>query len=607
MKRLSLVLCLLLALCYLAAPVSAQTHGEAYGQLETDAYREAYRLLEEGIAGMAPVIYIPAELEIRYLDIQDIARAVCLDHPEYFWFLESWFYEYDMEDGRYLIEQITPTYYLDHERVSAGNQALADAMIAFHDKVNEIIAGIPVDCTDDYQIALYLHDYLAEHVTYSLDGDHDSAYAALVHGKAACYGYSKAYQYLLTQAGVRARIIVGDSVDENGKLVGHAWNQVWIDGECYYTDVTWDDLEVGVTHRYFLTGLEDISEDHIPEDLFVLPECGHNLDFYSRSAGKGVMSLSEGISGIKAAEYFRMISRSETETVFACDVRFDGDIENWLNQSAMDLINTMGLSYDTMVSYYYFDDVYFLILTDPAFRESGRKANTIKLKETEISLKGPGAQAELDVHIMPVAAGVRLPVFTSSDPSVASVNEQGMVTAAGPGSAVITVTTADGGLSAECVVHVGEGEPHTHTLRLIGASDATCALDGNDEYYLCTGCFHRFGDAEAMQEYTDVSAYARMATGHVDLIWTAKKNTNSHHQVCICGIAIAQTTAPHQDTDENGLCDLCDAQIREKPTEASEDAGNEEDPPDLKVVLMFGGAAAVIGVAAALIYRRRYY
>ena len=603
MKRLTMIICLLLLVCLFSAPVSAQINGEAYAQLKNDAYQEAYHLLEEGIAGMAPVIYIPAELEIRYLDILDIARVVCLDHPEYFWFLESWFYEYDMEDGRYLIEQITPTYYLDHERVSAGSQALADAMIEFHEKVNEIVAGIPVNCTDDYQIALYLHDYLAEHVTYSLDGDHDSAYAALVHGKAACYGYSKAYQYLLTQAGVRSRIIVGDSKDENGELLGHAWNQVWIDGECYYTDVTWDDLEIGVTHRYFLTDLEDISKDHIAEDLFVLPECGHSLDFYSRSAGKGVAGLSETVSGIKAAEYFRLVSRTETEAVLTCDIRFDGDISAWLDRSAMDLINTLGLSYETAISYYYFDDVYYLILTDPAFRENGRKANTIRLNVTEISLNGPGAQAELDVRIMPVAAGVRLPTFVSDDTSVAVVDENGMVTAVGPGSALITVTSADGGLTAQCTVTVDSGNPHVHSLRLIGASDATCTLDGNDAYYLCTGCFHRFADEEASQAYMDVSGYARMATGHVDLIWTEKQNKNSHHQVCSCGVAIAQTTAPHKDADEDGACDLCNAEMTTKSHETP-DAVEAEN--DYMTVVLIGGGVLAVALVIVLIIRRRY-
>ena len=606
MKQLAMILCLISLFCMLSAPVAAELNGEAYAQLETDAYREAYRLLEEGIAGMAPVIYIPAELEIRYLDILDIARAVCLDHPEYFWFLESWFYEYDMEDGRYLIEQITPTYYLDHEQVSAGSQALADAMIAFHDKVNEIVAGIPVHCTDDYQIALYLHDYLAQHVTYSLDGDHDSAYAAIVHGKAACYGYSKAYQYLLTQAGVRARIIVGDSRDENGALTGHAWNQVWIDGECYYTDVTWDDLEIGVTHRYFLTDLEDISGDHIAEDLFVLPECGHSLDFYSRSAGKGVAALSETVSGVKAAEFFRLVSRTETEAVLTCDIRFDGDFGAWLDRSAMDLINTLGLSYETGISYYYFDDVYYLILTDPAFRTNGRRANSIQLNATEISLGGPGAQVVLDVRIMPVAAGVRLPTFVSDDTSVAVVDENGMVTAVGQGMARITATSADGGMTAQCTVTVGAGEPHVHSLRLIGASDATCTLDGNNAYYLCTGCFRRFADADATQVYTDVTGYARMATGHVDLVWTAKKNTNSHHQVCSCGVAIAGTTAPHKDADEDCRCDFCGAEMRAKTPETPESAEEEQKKPDIPTVALFGGAVAA-GVVIVLIIRRRYY
>ena len=44
--------------------------------------------------------------------------------------------------------------------------------------------------------------------------------------------------------------------------------------------------------------------------------------------------------------------------------------------------------------------------------------------------------------------------WSSSDESVATVNSAGLVTAAGAGRAVITVTTEDGNFTAECTVTV---------------------------------------------------------------------------------------------------------------------------------------------------------
>lgn len=605
MKRFSLILCLILAVSLLSLPVSAQAYGRAYEELSSDAFREAYRLLEEGIAGMAPVIYIPEELGIRHVDLRDIARAVCLDHPEYFWFLESWYYEFT-EDGRYYVDRMTPSYYLDNQQVSAGSQALADAMIAFHSKVDEIITGIPVNCTSDYDIALYLHDYLAEHITYTLEGDHDSAYAALVHGEAACYGYSKAYQYLLSRAGVQSRIIVGDSLADDGSTYGHAWNQVWIDGECYYTDITWDDIDEGTVHKYFLVNLEEISEDHIADDMFPLPLCEHSLDFYQRSEGKGVASFSGSTTGKAAAEHFRLASQTENQAVFTCELRFDGDFVSWLEKNALNLVNGLGLSYSTEISYYSFGDVYFLILIDPAYSPSSREALSISLNLTEVHLKGEGSRVQIETQITPFAVGLRMPVYTSDNESVAVVSSSGMVTAVGPGTATVTVTSYDGKVSAQCAVTVEEGDAHIHSLRLIGASDPTCLLDGNDPYYLCTSCFRRFADDAAVQELADVTGYARPATGHINLFWYPKNNSNSHYQVCACGAFIPQTTSPHKDLDEDGLCDVCNAEM--SVNEQANQNENNSNPlaANYHIAALIGFGILAAGIAIFLLIRRRW-
>lgn len=229
-RFLSLALLVILLVSMLPAAVRAEEYrGEAYGQLTSDDQRKAYAIVEEGIASLTETILFPEDFVIYRRDLTDIVRAVCVDHPEYFWFLESGVYQYQSEFGGERVESFAPDYYLDGQIVTHGSQELADAMVEFQAKVNEIVSGIPVSFTSDYDIALYLHDYLASTVTYTLTGDHESAFAALIRGKAACYGYAKAYQCLLNAAGIRARTITGTSLDENGNTVGHAWNQVWID------------------------------------------------------------------------------------------------------------------------------------------------------------------------------------------------------------------------------------------------------------------------------------------------------------------------------------------------------------------------------------------
>lgn len=184
-------------------PVSASSeayYGEAYQDLQTESHRIAYRIMEEGIAGLSPRIEFAGIVDINYSEMVKVIRAVCVDHPQYFWFLEEGRFIYDEFSGGNYIVSFDPKYILNGQPIAVGSQELADAMYTFHTKVRQIVDGIPVNCTTDYEIALYLHDYLAEHVTYTLEGEHPSAYAALVLGEAACYGYSKAYQCLLNAA-----------------------------------------------------------------------------------------------------------------------------------------------------------------------------------------------------------------------------------------------------------------------------------------------------------------------------------------------------------------------------------------------------------------------
>lgn len=57
------------------------------------------------------------------------------------------------------------------------------------------------------------------------------------------------------------------------------------------------------------------------------------------------------------------------------------------------------------------------------------------------------------------------------------------------------------------------GEPHTHTLELVTATEATCTTTGNIEYYVCSGCNKYFEDSEGTVEITDKSSVVIAATG----------------------------------------------------------------------------------------------
>lgn len=78
---------------------------------------------------------------------------------------------------------------------------------------------------------------------------------------------------------------------------------------------------------------------------------------------------------------------------------------------------------------------------------------SVALDQEELSLVA-GENETLTASILPLVASNQKVTWTSSDDTVATVDENGVVTAVSAGTAVITVTTEDGGLTATCTVAV---------------------------------------------------------------------------------------------------------------------------------------------------------
>lgn len=173
---------------------------------------------------------------------------------------------------------------------------------ALNEKADEILAGMP-DGTD-YAKSLYLHDYLIWHTSYMFsvtpDGrftwDDQTAYGALVNGEAICNGFSQAYALLLRRAGLRATTVHGF-----GRGESHAWVMHEIDGECVYSDPTWDStFRTTAPHDFFALSLAEMSEEHMLSDAFVrdIPACGHTGHHYIDRGdvnANGIVNLADAV------------------------------------------------------------------------------------------------------------------------------------------------------------------------------------------------------------------------------------------------------------------------------------------------------------------------
>ena len=86
--------------------------------------------------------------------------------------------------------------------------------------------------------------------------------------------------------------------------------------------------------------------------------------------------------------------------------------------------------------------------------DSQNYATSIALDRTSAALT-PGAKEQLTATVLPEGATDKTVTWTSSDPTVATVDENGLVTAVAAGAATITATTNDGtSLEASCAVTV---------------------------------------------------------------------------------------------------------------------------------------------------------
>lgn len=162
-------------------------------------------------------------------------------------------YTYWYDENNYVTD-LEFVYTADAKEAKEMNEAVQN-------KVDEIVASAP-DTSERDRIK-YFHDYIVKNCTYSYNGKSvDTAYGALIDGKAICQGYAHALQMLLSRAGFDAVPAMGDSDDGY-----HKWNYVKLsDGKWYVIDATWDDPTGDepdyVGYDYFMITDEQVEKDH---------------------------------------------------------------------------------------------------------------------------------------------------------------------------------------------------------------------------------------------------------------------------------------------------------------------------------------------------------
>ena len=238
------------------------------------------------------------------------------DYPEYFWVNGAWS---GSSNGKTLT--IIPVY-------TMTGSALSTAKSKYNAKVNELTSGLS---GLDYDKAKTLHDRLIDTVTYVSTDNDQNAYGALVEGKAVCNGYSKAYQHLMIKAGIPAWYVRGNSINPTTqKTEGHAWNLVKLDGEWYYTDVTWDDQGEDIFYTYFNITTKQLLKGHSFEEFYaaLVPQATATAANYYIKEGRSFTNYNQ-------TKLVNFLKKDNNKT----QIYIDGDIESYINSVNSNLLS----------------------------------------------------------------------------------------------------------------------------------------------------------------------------------------------------------------------------------------------------------------------------
>lgn len=255
---MTLMLTLWAPMAVSAAPVAQQEKLLYFGRsiLEkmdnSKALLYAYDRLVEGIEAHQEKIDISHRTYIIDWDeAATIQELVLMDHPEFF------YVSYVSYGGGNYVTYFAPNYWAEME-VYIG---------LVNHRVKVLTRGL--EGKSDYEKSVILHDRVCDAVMYNLDSLHNqTVVSSLVFGESVCAGYARAYQMLMQAAGIPCHYVVG-TADNGAGIGGHGWNMVQLDGQWYYTDVTWDDQnDTGgqIYYSYLNVTYDQIAVDHFADE-----------------------------------------------------------------------------------------------------------------------------------------------------------------------------------------------------------------------------------------------------------------------------------------------------------------------------------------------------
>lgn len=209
--------------------------------------------------------------EYAYEPVADPSRGewtkytdACVSHDFTFTTMATGTYNFRF----YLMDKASGVYYL---RTNTYIQVADDAYPSVASIIGAAVSQAKQNTNgSEYEMALYLHDWLLDQLEYDNSLKWSSAESALTRGLGTCQAYESAYAKLLSAAGI-------ENAETRDTYDGHTWNAVKLDGEWYQVDCTWDDTsdnfyaDLDQHHLYFC----------LTDELMAIAHPGHGKIYTS--------------------------------------------------------------------------------------------------------------------------------------------------------------------------------------------------------------------------------------------------------------------------------------------------------------------------------------
>lgn len=245
-----------------------------------------------------------------------------------------------------------------------------------HPAVSQIVSSAVAQAREktngsDYEMALWLHDWLLDQLEYDKSLYWCSAESGLTRGLGTCESYQRAYAKLMDAAGISNARMEGN---------GHTWNAIKLDGAWYQVDPTWDDSSddwyAGVDERHLYFGLTD--------ELMAIAHSDHAATYTADGYGYRSSTLADNYavkSGdaaalvttyaatmqthLNASEGSFSIAANNTSWPPSIYGIVNGVVAFQMNQTAWDGTNSVAVSYNTEQKTFDFVVSYPVVEPDP--------------------------------------------------------------------------------------------------------------------------------------------------------------------------------------------------------------------------------------------------